>query len=46
MKGWFVEKRPQVETDKYIGKKFFMERVGLIVIEVDEYDDIYKTPWE
>ncbi|MFC2094391.1 hypothetical protein ACFLSH_02055 [Bacteroidota bacterium] len=46
MKGWFVVKRPKTETDRYTGKKFFMERVGLKVIEVDEYDDIYKSPWE
>lgn len=45
-KGWYVIKKENNTDDHLRGKKFFFERIGFEVIEVDNYDDIYKTPWE
>jgi hypothetical protein len=45
-KGWYVVKKPSKIDDKYIGKKYFFEKIGFEVIEVDKYEEIYETPWE
>lgn len=42
-KGWYINKRSNNGTDQ--GKKFFLERVGFEVIEVDDYPDIYENIW-
>lgn len=43
-KGWYLTKKNKNITNK--GKKFFLERVGFEVIEVDSYDIIYENIWE
>lgn len=43
-KGWYLMKRDNNGSN--IGKKFFLERVGFEIIEVDSYDDIYRNIWE
>lgn len=45
-KGWYVVNKPSKPDDKYKGKKYFFEHIGFEVIETDDYDSIYKTPWE
>lgn len=43
LKGWYINKRSDSGTDA--GKKFFLERVGFEVIEVDDFADIYVNIW-
>ena len=47
-KGWYVCKKSgdehEIQTEK--GKRFFLEKIGFEVIEVDSYDDIYYKIWE
>lgn len=45
-KGWYIISKPKNIDDRYKGKKYFFEKIGFEVIEVNNYDDIYKTPWE
>ena len=45
-KGWYVIKKPKKEDDKYSGKKYFFEKIGFEVVEVENYSDIYETPWK
>jgi hypothetical protein len=42
-KGWYINKRNNNGTDQ--GKKFFLERVGFEVIDVDDYAEIYENIW-
>lgn len=42
-KGWYLTRRQN--TPAYMGKKFFLNSVGIEVIEVEDYDDIYLHPW-
>ncbi len=42
-KGWYLTRRQN--TPAYEGKKFFLNSVGIEVIEVEDYDDIYLHPW-
>lgn len=42
-KGWYVCRRGHMDIDA--GKRFFLERVGFVIIEVDDYKDIYETIW-
>ena len=42
-KGWYINRRSNNETDQ--GKKFFLERVGFEVIDVDDYAEIYEHIW-
>ena len=42
-KGWYINRRSNNETDQ--GKKFFLERVGFEVIDVDNYAEIYEHIW-
>ncbi|RQO30143.1 hypothetical protein DBR32_11190 [Taibaiella sp. KBW10] len=42
-KGWYINKRNNNEID--LGKRFFLERVGFEVIDVDDYKDIYENIW-
>ena len=42
-KGWYINKRSNNGTDQ--GKKFFLERVGFEVIDVDDYAEIYEHIW-
>lgn len=44
-KGWYIVKPDNINT-QYKGKKYFLEKLGFEVIEADNYDDIYKTPWK
>jgi hypothetical protein len=41
--GWYICKRDKNESK--LGKKFFLERVGFKIIEVDDYKDIYENLW-
>lgn len=43
-KGWYITKKSNNRTD--VGKKFFLERVGFEVIEVEDYVDIYENIWK
>jgi len=45
-KGWYILKKPDRPDDKYKGKKYFFEHIGFEVIETDDFDSIYKSPWE
>ena len=40
-KGWYISKK-----EDNAGKKFFLERVGFEIIEVDDYSDIYENIWK
>lgn len=44
--GWYITIKPSTINEVYKGKKFFLEKIGFEVIEVDNYDDIYITPWK
>jgi len=41
--GWYLAKKGEDETAD--GKRFFLEKVGFEVIEVEEYSDIYEKAW-
>ena len=43
-KGWYLARKQ--DTPAFEGKKFFLQSVGIEVIEVENYDDIYLTPWQ
>ncbi|GGE93857.1 hypothetical protein SAMN05443634_10644 [Chishuiella changwenlii] len=43
-KGWYLYKRNEKPISQ--GKKFFLERVGFEVIDVEEYEDLYVKIWE
>lgn len=43
-KGWYLYKRNEMPIAQ--GKKFFLEKVGFEVIEVEEYADLYERIWE
>jgi len=43
-KGWYLTPKCNDETDQ--GKKFFLEKVGIEVLEVDCFDDIYEKIWK
>ncbi len=45
-KGWYVTNKPRKPDEKYKGKKYFFEGLGFEIIETDDYDSIYKAPWE
>lgn len=40
-KGWYISKK-----ENNAGKKFFLEKVGFEIIEVDDYSDIYENIWK
>ncbi|MDD2412327.1 MAG: hypothetical protein RBS19_05385 [Bacteroidales bacterium] len=42
-KAWYINIRSNSKTDQ--GKKFFLERVGFEVIDVDDFSDIYEKIW-
>ena len=42
-KGWYLT--PKYSNDIDLGKKFFLEKVGIEVLEVDCFDDIYGKIW-
>lgn len=42
-KSWYLQKKCDSENDS--GKKFFLEKVGFEIIEVDDYDEIYDQIW-
>jgi hypothetical protein len=40
---WYVDKKGEIDA----GKKFFLERVGFEIREVDLYDEIYgPSTWD
>lgn len=41
--GWYLTKKSNNKTDE--GKKFFLEKAGFNILEVDEYSDIYEKIW-
>ncbi len=41
--GWFITKKSKERNME--GKKFFLNSVGIELIELDEYDDIYEGIW-
>ena len=43
-KGWYLYKKNENSIEE--GKKFFLEKVGFEVIDVEEYSDIYEKIWE
>lgn len=43
--GWYVQKKRKVITENEKGKRFFLERIGFKIVEVDDYPDIYEKPW-
>ncbi|QWG09241.1 SIR2 family protein [Flammeovirga kamogawensis] len=42
--GWYITVKK--EDDSFLGKKFFLESVGIKVLEVDNYETIYKHIWQ
>lgn len=44
-KGWYIQKRNNPVNENDEGKKFFLSTIGIEFLEVDNYDDIYSTPW-
>ena len=42
-KGWYLTERSSNLTN--IGKNFFLEKVGIEVIELDSFSDIYENIW-
>ena len=42
-KGWYVTTKKEVNSEK--GKKFFLESVGITVIALDSFEDIYEKIW-
>lgn len=43
--GWYVTTFSSRKDSNYTGKKFFLENIGIKVIEVSSYDDIYEKAW-
>jgi hypothetical protein len=43
--GWYVAPKNEKPDDRAIGKVRFLEGIGFEIIEVDDYDGIYATPW-
>jgi hypothetical protein len=44
-KGWFITVKDETDLN-FFGKKFFLESVGLKVLEVDSYDVLFDKIWE
>ncbi|MFQ3676103.1 MAG: hypothetical protein SNJ64_06145 [Endomicrobiia bacterium] len=42
-KGWYINKKSNNDTDQ--GKRFFLEKIGFEVIDVNNYADIYENIW-
>jgi hypothetical protein len=42
-KGWYLT--PKSDQPGFEGKKFFLQSVGIEVIEVQDFDDVYLHPW-
>lgn len=43
--GWYITKKPYIQDEKYLGKKYFLENVGFNFMEVENYEDMYESPW-
>jgi len=43
-KAWYVDIKDNIGNSK--GKQFFLEKVGIDIVEVKSYDDIYESVWE
>jgi hypothetical protein len=43
-KAWYITKKNESSVSS--GKKFFLEHVGIEVLELDSYEDIYETIWK
>lgn len=44
-KGWYLTTQKETKTESK-GRRFFLESVGINVIETDGYEDIYEKIWE
>lgn len=44
--GWYITTRTGTPDARSAGKALFLKNVGLNVVEVNSYDEIYKDPWE
>ncbi|WP_245564906.1 hypothetical protein [Spirosoma panaciterrae] len=44
-KGWYIDKKYVEQTNRLVGKYKFLQSIGLEIVEVENYDDIYKYPW-
>lgn len=44
-KGWFITVKNDNDVN-FLGKKFFLESVGLNVLEVENYEVLYSKIWE
>lgn len=45
MKGWYVLPKIKEPDEVNSGKRFFLETIGFELIETDNFEDIYQTPW-
>lgn len=43
--GWYVTLKNGMPDGRTIGKKQFLEGTGFEIVETENYDDIYLTPW-
>jgi hypothetical protein len=43
--GWYITVKNDTDIN-FLGKKFFLESVGLKVLEVENYDILYNTIWD
>lgn len=44
-KGWYVYTQKEEKDADFFGKKVFLEKVGITMLKVDDYDQIYKDLW-
>lgn len=44
-KGWYISPKSENPNDRTMGKYRFFKGIGIELVEVDTYDDIYKKPW-
>ena len=44
-KGWYVSPKSENPDDRTMGKFRFLKGIGIELVEVEGYDDIYSAPW-
>jgi len=43
--GWYVAPKVEKPKDSIIGKRYFLESIGLKLIEAEDYNEIYDNSW-
>ncbi|MEJ5144643.1 hypothetical protein [Sphingobacterium sp. MYb388] len=44
-KGWYILPKVSEPDEFNLGKRYFLETIGFELIEAENFEDIYQTPW-